>query len=117
MLLRRYFPREDKILQIGGGREPGSEGAHTTKLKENSFCQHQNAKCSCCFGQLLKQENMAPGGYEWPGSQTEQKIVHNLNDYTVMVAPHFSLKQGCCMIQIQGHLVLVGQIQKHENVQ
>lgn len=102
MLLCRYFPWEDKILQIGGSRELGSEGAYITKLKQNSFCQHQNAKCSCCFRRLLKQENMAAGGYDWPGSQSEQKMLQNVEDYTVMVTPHFSLKQCCCMIQIPG---------------
>lgn len=72
MLLRRYFPREDKTVQIGGSGELSSEGAYITKLKQNPLCQHQNTQCSPSFRQLPKQVKMAAAG------QSEQKMLQNV---------------------------------------
>lgn len=50
MWLRHYFPREDKLPQIGGSGELGSEGANIAKLQPSHFTIVEKTNAPAALG-------------------------------------------------------------------
>lgn len=50
MQLWRYFPREDKLPQIGGSGELGSEGANIAKLQQSHFTNIEKTNAPAASG-------------------------------------------------------------------